>query len=763
TLYDFHPFKNKLFIFSNIQMHPLRFKVDSIRAPESIFDFTITNTLINFYTNSGKIYVYNKKKFQLEFIFDENYAHNALYNDSKGDIWVGTIDKGLLLYKKNIIDYVKMPRDYGRTNFISIARKPDGTLLAGNYYGEILEKKGNIFKINSFTNGENGVFRQRKILLSQNKIFTFSEKGIFENYINEITFLNSTVYAKTACTYDDTTIIIGQVGRILKLNTRTGKLILVFKPSKRVTALSRGMDGSFYSGSTDGLYKYNFLNGSSQHVLPDNFLLKDRITAICTSEDSVLWVGTAGNGLIGLKDDQVIFHITEKGGLINNSTRSLTVGKAGQLWLGTSGGLSVIRYQLQKKIIRYAIQNLTVNDGLTSNIINDIFYDNDSVYAATGEGISIIPANIFIPKFNIPVQLIRVSINQRDTIITRIYNLNYNQQDIQVQVAGIELGGHLKNIQYVLDENKNWITITGNILTLRLNSGKHLLQIRAIDVNGNISNQILPVQFNIATPFWKEWWFWILLLLLLQVIVFHSIIQKQKKKREAKLAKEIASVQTAALKQQAFTSLMNPHFMFNALNSIQHYINTQDRRNANRYLSDFASLIRKNFEAAQQSFISMEQEIENIKLYFRLEQMRFSNRFSYEINISQAVDIEDWRIPNMMLQPFLENALLHGIMPSNIDGKIIIDFKLEKEDLVITITDNGIGVANSRSLKTNNGHKSRGMELIEKRIAALSHFGKQPITLHSAPASDDAENPGNKITLLIPADLYQAWLKAQQK
>ena len=763
SLYDFHLLKNKLFIFSDIQTNPLRYKVDSLRVPESILDYTITNTLINFYTNSGKIYVYDKKSLQIKFIFNENFAHNALYNDGKGNIWVGTIDKGLLLYKKNRIDYVRIPKNFNHPNFISVLRKPDGTLLAGNYYGEILEKKGSIYKIHSFTNNKNAVFRQREILLSQNKIFTFSDEGIFENYSKEITKLNKTVYAKTACIYNDSTIIIGQVGIILQLNTRTGKLYDLYRPNKRITAICRGIDGSIYYGSTDGLYKYNFLKGSDQPVLPSNFLLSDRITAICTSSDSVLWVATAGNGLVGIKDNRVLFHFTEKEGLINNTIQCLTLGESGQLWVGTTGGLSAIKFQLHKDSIHYTIQNLTVNDGLTSNIVNDLFYDKDTIYAATGEGISIIPTNISIPKFNIPVQLIRVSINQRDTIITKIYNLNYKQQDIQVQLAGIELGGHLKNIQYTLDGKKDWITINGNILTLRLNSGNRLLQFRAIDVNGNISNQILSVQFNIATPFWKQWWFWVLLLLLLQLFVFHTIFRKQKKKREAKLAKEIASVQTAALEQQAFTSLMNPHFMFNALNSIQHYINTQDRKNANRYLSDFASLIRKNFEAAQQSFISLEQEIENIKLYFRLEQMRFSNRFSYEINISQEIDIEDWMIPNMMLQPFLENALLHGIMPSNIDGKIMIDFQLQKEDLIIIITDNGIGVANSRSLKTNNGHKSRGMELIEKRISALSFFGKKPITLHSFPANDDPENPGNKIILFIPVGLFPAWLKAQRK
>jgi LytS/YehU family sensor histidine kinase len=188
----------------------------------------------------------------------------------------------------------------------------------------------------------------------------------------------------------------------------------------------------------------------------------------------------------------------------------------------------------------------------------------------------------------------------------------------------------------------------------------------------------------------------------------------------------------------------------------------QDRQNTNRYLSDFASLIRKNFEAAQQSFIPLEQEIENIKIYLRLEQMRFSNRFTYEVLIDDNLDIEEWMVPTMIMQPLLENALLHGIMPSSIGGSVVIYLKEQQGNLLITITDNGIGIANSILMKTPNGRKSMGMELIKKRIAALSRFGRNAITIAMSPAFADEKNPGNKITLFVPQGLHRAWRQAQQ-
>jgi LytS/YehU family sensor histidine kinase len=331
-----------------------------------------------------------------------------------------------------------------------------------------------------------------------------------------------------------------------------------------------------------------------------------------------------------------------------------------------------------------------------------------------------------------------------------------------MRFAGIELNGHFKNLQYTLDRNKSWTDLDENTLALELESGNHIVKVRAVDVNGNISNKILSIQFNIATPYWRSVWFWLLIAAGVQLVIVFVVNRRQKRRREAKLAKEIAGVQIASLEQQAFTSLMNPHFMFNALNSIQHYINVQDRQNANRYLSDFASLIRKNFEAAQQSFIPLEQEIENIKIYLRLEQMRFNERFSYQVLIHDNLDTEDWMIPTMILQPLLENALLHGLMPSAISGKIIIAVEEVAANLLITITDNGIGLTNSMALKNPGGHKSRGMELIKKRIGALSRFGTKAITIDMSPAFPGEKNPGNKVVLFIPHSLYLAWRQAQR-
>jgi ligand-binding sensor domain-containing protein/signal transduction histidine kinase len=760
--YNLRLYSRRCYIYTDFETTPFKFKTDSVVLPEACIYYSFTPTFLSFYGSSGKIYVYDKKTLKLLLTTGGNYAPNSLLNDSKGNIWISTIDKGLLMYRKTTIQHLTLPPGFQNSNFFSIAQGPGGSVLAGNFNGEVLENNGGKAITHALSKTPIQLYRVRKIIVSQNKVFTFSENGTSVNFENGIlTVIGSLFYAKTAVKYNDSIILVGQVGAFYKLNTVTEKATRLNFLPKRVTALAKTSDGMVYYGSTDGLYKYSYAQNKGWALTKDNQLFAERVTDLCATADGLLWVATSGKGVFAVKNDKVQYHFTTANGIINNAVRNIVAAAPGQLWIGTGDGISILNYAVKDKAVR-KIQNLSVNDGLTNNVINEMVYQNDTVYAATADGISVIPAKISIPKFNIPVYLTGISINQRDTILSASYKLKSSQRNIQMHFAGVELGGHFKNLQYTLDRLRNWIALDQNTLTIQLSSGSHTVQVRAVDVNGNISNKILTLKFDVETPFWKSVWFWITLAAITQIAIIYVVNRRLKKRKEARLAKEILNVQTASLEQQAFTSLMNPHFMFNALNSVQHYINLQDRQNANRYLSDFASLIRKNFEAAQQSFIPLEQEMENIKIYLRLEQMRFNDRFAYEVAIADNLDTEDWMVPTMIVQPLLENALLHGLMPSSIDGKLTIGLTEQNGDLLITITDNGIGMANSVALKALGNHKSRGMELIRKRVGALSRFGAHAITISMAPAFASEKNPGNQVTLFIPRNLHAAWQQAQR-
>lgn len=186
---------------------------------------------------------------------------------------------------------------------------------------------------------------------------------------------------------------------------------------------------------------------------------------------------------------------------------------------------------------------------------------------------------------------------------------------------------------------------------------------------------------------------------------------------------------------------MNPHFIFNALNSVNNYISKNDERSANRYLSDFSTLMRAVLENSDEDFIPLSKELELLELYVKLEHSRFPDKFDYSIMIDENVDVNSFQIPPMLLQPYIENAIWHGLRYKEEKGFLKIDINaINKETLKIVISDNGIGRKKSEELKTQNQkkQKSKGMGNIKKRIAILNEMHKDKVDVYIS----DLENTG---------------------
>jgi len=192
--------------------------------------------------------------------------------------------------------------------------------------------------------------------------------------------------------------------------------------------------------------------------------------------------------------------------------------------------------------------------------------------------------------------------------------------------------------------------------------------------------------------------------------------------------------------------MMNPHFVFNVMNSIQHYINTKNTSSANKVLTGFARLIRKNLEICTKSYINLEEEIEYLNLYLSLEKNRFGDKFVYQIQLDQQIDKEETFIPSMLLQPYIENAIWHGIMPKEEGGQVTINITQQDDDyLGITIIDNGVGIENSLKQKKGS-HQSKGMDLTKERINLLNQIEAKPIQLY---IEQNGES-GTSIRILVP-------------
>jgi len=199
---------------------------------------------------------------------------------------------------------------------------------------------------------------------------------------------------------------------------------------------------------------------------------------------------------------------------------------------------------------------------------------------------------------------------------------------------------------------------------------------------------------------------------------------------------------------KSLRSQMNPHFIFNALNSVNSFISSNDERTANRYLTDFSFLMRAVLENSEEDFIPLEKEIELLERYTKLEHFRFQNKFDYNITVDENINVNDFKIPPMLLQPYIENAVWHGLRYKEAKGKLDISItQKENDEIVISIVDNGIGRKKSKALKTENQQKqnSKGMNNIKKRVAILNEMYKDKVDVYI----DDYQTEGDIGTKVI--------------
>ena len=234
----------------------------------------------------------------------------------------------------------------------------------------------------------------------------------------------------------------------------------------------------------------------------------------------------------------------------------------------------------------------------------------------------------------------------------------------------------------------------------------------------------------------------LILFLILMVLGGYFIIKSSKEKRKVN--------QLLALK--SLRGQMNPHFIFNALNSVNHYISQNDERKANRYLSDFSKLMRMVMDSSKHSLVPISEELEMLKLYLQLEHTRFNDKFDYTFTITDSVTDSDFELPPMLIQPYIENAIWHGLRYLDYKGELILLFEELNHELVVTICDNGIGRNKSLELKTLNQKKqlSIGMQNIENRIVIMNDLFKTNIRVEVTDAHPNEVNCGTKVKLFIP-------------
>ena len=391
---------------------------------------------------------------------------------------------------------------------------------------------------------------------------------------------------------------------------------------------------------------------------------------------------------------------------------------------------------------------LNKHNFLSDNEATDILRLENQVYITTKNGLvrielNSVNQNFRKPKIRIKSAFSKTKKNSRNENIELHPDENYLTLEFNIQNYN---SPNNQLFEYRINDN-DWVSIPGNQLHLStLSYGNHKLILRIRDVNSSWS--YLSLSIHRMLPFYLQIWFFIVCALSIGCILY--FIYKKRIRRIEELKKQEIEINNkmVELRQSALSAMMNPHFVFNSLNAIQYYINSNQKNKSSEYLARLARLVRMFLLHSSEPFISLQEEINRLKLYLELENIRFEN-FSFDFFVSVKNNLNEVKIPNMIVQPFIENAILHGLshLKTN-DGKLIVRFTQVDDLLEIEISDNGFGA--DIHLRKDNSHVSKGIAIIKERIAMLQEGNPTKIySINQSIAFDNDQRKGHKVLLVL--------------
>ena len=684
-----------------------------IDLPFVISTLNFTGKQIAISSANGNIYLADTATLTFsQQAFSFNSMPRYVNEDKAGNTWICTKENGIVRYQQKGILSISNPAFKRNFNSISFL---NNEVVAGTNDGQVFIYKGPYDHKIIFLKGEKDYTNWiREIIESNSAVLIGSEGGLFaidKNY--KLKNFQKNIANKDVILISDSIIFTGNSGQVTRVNIITLKNTDSLRI--RTTALQASSPQNVYIGSNTGLYKWENLKNLKN--FGNNYsLLSTRVSSLAyNKKDEILWAGLATDSLVALFNDKPIAVIPLGAKLPGNNCRALYSEKKGELWVGTNLALARVNYSREGFKLRYKISVFTTADGIAGKQINDIIERNDTVYVATTSGISMIPSSLYFSTIDIPVYVTGVKLNNADTILQNEYNLNYKQKNISITFSSADLGSTTERIYEYKINNGAWITTqTENITLQQLAPGNYKIQIRAIKRDGTASAKVTEVLFKISTPFWKSIVFYILLFVVAVAATFYFTQRRSSIKRERSVEKLLTEKKLSDLELKALKAQINPHFVFNCLNSIK-FLNHQKRfEETEMYLDKFSYLLRKTLDYSGLQKITLQDELLYSKNYLELEKLRLGNKMMYEIIIDKNIDAEQILVPPVLMQPYLENAIKHGIRHLNgKQGKIVIAIIKQDDKIVCSITDNGVGI---KTKKINNtSHQSHGLNLQQRR------------------------------------------------
>jgi ligand-binding sensor domain-containing protein len=667
----------------------------------------------------------------------KDYFISDVYKDHEGNILLSTFDKGILVVPDlNIPDVINSFRDDPVT---SLLYDSEMGLLMGSSKGQLMS------------------YQNKSITILNDK----GKRPIEHLYSN-----------------DTLPFILFDDGLIRVYNKRTKEITSVFEASLKDAVIVS--DKLHYLGTNIGIKKIEW-NGTSKftHSSLKNFTFRIYSMALnpvnellyASTSKGLFCIQSNGEGKSILFNSEVVFpnNLYYHNGKIYAADKKEGVlvieneKVIGSIKPIVNGEVEVVlkfiiynntiiaktyKGLLQFDLSGKLLNSLSTSQGYSANRIIDFTIQGDQLWVSHTNGVQEINLNALQQKISVPrIQLSEIAVNDSITNYLSKTDFAYYERKIQFTVSSPTLRNR-ENIRYhyKLEGNDSYWSINNydaNKITYNaLAPGDYTFYVKS--EKQGVFSEVVAYSFSIASPVYSQWWFITIAVSLFLLIVY--FIYKWQLNIQRKKSQQINELNASKL--TAIQSQMNPHFIFNSLNSIQDLILKGDVEHSYSYITTFSNLVRRTLSYSDKDFIDFEQEIKLIELYLSLEKLRFKKDFSFTINTNDIVDVQ---IPPMLIQPFIENALVHGLLHKEGEKKLTIHFEL-KDTLICVIEDNGVGRDKSKAIKLRqrSEHESFSGKAIHKRFEILSNVFEGNFGYTYEDLQNESEVTGTRVTLIIP-------------
>ncbi len=681
--------ENQLFIFHDNMIDSMRFETNLIHLyldPQG-------NLWIS--TLGSGVHKVNVEQLTIEQTYFENRTISSTYQDVNGSYWFTTTDNGIYYVINPKIEIIKKG---DLQTEISCLALTDSILYVGDVKGKLvaydLMQKNTLFEYQHYYRLTSILKTiEGSVIISSDKFYSIKSDQFIPIGPDNI---GGSFHLRHG--YKDN-IIINTASEIY--STSDFKSFTNFDNLRSFDNVSDSFN-NIYLADDSGVLKLS-------KKTTERLYSGARINSLAFFKSYIIGA-SLGKGLI-IITKQKNYKLDSQNGLISDYLNNVHVENDSSIWVSSNSGISNI---LISKNAKLTIRSYTKTNGLVSNEVKEVLTNNDKIILRYKNSISVIPKNTLDKNFSRSIGIKRILVNGDNYSIEEDIVLDYNENTMIIELEMLCVNCLAeRNLEYSLNQ-KSYRTSDNFINLTSIEPGDYELEIRLMDnkfTNVYCSTQL---HFTVLKPVWNNTFIRVIFLILLIFITFRIV--KFFYTRKIKLENQKTNLFNA--QQKALLLQMKPHFIFNSLNSVQRLILKNEKITAHRHISQLSSLIRKNLELADSELIALNEELELLELYFRLEQKRIAKEIKFSIEIEKNIDTQHVLIPPFLLQPLVENALWHGINFEKIkQGKITIHILCENNFLIIKIIDNGVGYNHKNEKRKN--HNSLSNSILTKRLKLL--------------------------------------------